>query len=78
MNIAKNSMAVLNTAVSYAGLDNYDIYDLTVLCENGLYSVSFTTDVMDYLFYVEAETLEVLGFDSAPVEPCERIEALCA
>lgn len=78
MNIAKNSMSILNTAISYADLENYDIYGLTVLCDNGLYEVSFYTDVMDYLFYVEASTLEVLGFDSAPVDFCEHAEVLCA
>lgn len=78
MNISKNSMGILNTAISYAGLDNYDIYGLVVRGENGLYTVSFYTDVMDYVFYIEASTLEVLGFDSAPVELCEHEEALCA
>ena len=68
MIIAKNSLSALSAAVKFAQLDNYDIYALRVTCENGLYEISFSTDVMDYCFFVEAESLEVLGFDASPVE----------
>lgn len=80
MIIAKNSLAALNTAVAYAQLDNYDIYALTVICDNGLYELSFSTDVMDYRFFVEVENLEVLGFDASPVDDWAAAAAdiLCA
>ena len=78
MNISKNSMVILNTAISYAQLDNYDIYGLLVIGEGGLYEVSFYTDIMDYCFYIDASTLEVLGFDASPVEADAHTEALCA
>lgn len=80
MIIAKNSMAVLNAAIAYAQLENYDIYAVTVLGENGLYEVCLSTDIMSYCFYVEAESLEVLGFDMSPVEDNDEAfhTALCA
>jgi len=69
MIIAKNSLAALNAVVAYAGLENYDIYGLTVVRQDSLYEIGFCTDVMEYCFLVDADTLETLGFDSSPVEP---------
>ena len=78
MIIAKNSMAALNTVIAFAGLESYDIYGLSVLRSGELYEISFSTDFMEYSFFVEAETLEVLGFDSAPAVESETAELRCA
>ena len=78
MIIARNSMAALNTAIAYAGLDSYDIFALTAERRGELYELSFRTDFMEYSFFIEADTLEVLGFDSAPVSESENAELRCA
>lgn len=80
MIIEKNSMAVLNAAIAYAQIENYDIYSVTVLGENGLYEVCFATDIMSYSMFVDSESLEVIGFDASPVgeDEAELHFARCA
>ena len=79
MIIAKNTQAAVNAAIEYAQLHNYDIYGLTAEYVHGLYELSFYTDVMDYSFFVDAESREVLGFDCRPIDSiCETVAVRCA
>ena len=79
MIIAKNTVAALNAAVAYAQLENYDIYGLAAARVQDMYELSFGTDLMEYLFYIDAETLEVLGFDASPADPDVQNDCtLCA
>ena len=65
-----NSVKVMNAAVKCAGIENCEIFELSIENTNGLYELNFSTDLMEYCIFVDGDSLEVLGFDARPTEPC--------
>ena len=63
-----NSVKAMNAAVRYAGIENCEIFELSIENTSGLYELNFSTDLMEYCIFVDGNSLEVLGFDARPAE----------
>lgn len=55
------------SAISYAGLTQQNIYELNIVRSGALYEISFSTDFMYYDCFVESEE-GVIGFSCEPLD----------
>lgn len=68
------SIGALNAAFCALGLEQQEIYGLSIVRAEGLYELRFATDFVSYDCYVDAASGEVLGIDTRPLTP----EPACA
>ncbi len=59
--------AAIAAALNYAGLDNEQVQCAFICREDELFEIAFRTDWLKYDCYVDADTLDVLGFNTEPV-----------
>lgn len=65
-NICKSD-PVINSAADYAGVAPEDMHSLNIMVDGTLYEITFHTDYMDYIMYIDGDG-SVLGFMSVPLE----------
>ena len=68
MKCRTNSLKAIQSALQYARLDGNSVCSSYIVSDGQYYEVYFGTLFVEYLFYVDCVSYEVMGFDSRPCE----------
>lgn len=65
----------MKSAKQSVGVGEHEEMESSISCREGLYEIRLRTSFMSYELYIDAESGELLGFDSTPTEPARWYEA---